>query len=945
MIDLDLRLDADLGIDSIKWVEILGAFQEACLHLNEKQAQLAMEALAEISTLRGVIDWFEGSFESESQQKAGGGGRTNAQMPLAKTTSRSGTCNMAQGTARFVLSTSPRTAKRFGFSVEKGAVFVITDDGRGIAQEVADGLKGLGARVALVRIDKKVKKGRRGVYTADLTDYEQVEKLIGLIRRKEGNIAGIVHLLPLRVGVCLEEMALDQWRKRLREEVKSLFYFARAAGQDLKRTAKLKKAWFVAATGMGGAFGVGDTMPRTMFTGQAGTAGIVKTLSLEWPEVICRVVDLDPTDSIPVLAERILHEMSVDDTDVEVGYRGSQRLGLVMRPAPLGGFSATESGLREKGALAIDSDWVFLVTGGARGITARVTLDVARRYRPTIVVVGKSPFPEEETGETAALSSVEEIKSVMIERLRRQGNNPTPRQVDDKVKTIQRNREIRDNLAAMREFGAKVEYYRIDVRDSHRFGAIAEQIYEKYGRIDGLIHGAGVIEDKLVEHKSLEAFDRVFDTKVDSAFVLAKQLPVEALKVVVFFSSIAGYFGNRGQSDYAAANEVLNKLAAYLDANRTGRAVAIGWNPWANGGMATPEIQKQFAGQGIHLIQPSVGVRMFDAELRFGRKGEGQVVIGDGPWNRADSAVCSIGSDDGMPLLGGTPIKKSHDGGVEVAITLDPEHEPYLREHQIDGKAVFPFAVAMELMSEVVQQGWPGWIVTGMREVRRFQGVVFDGNPREIRVAARPESTEPAEEGAFGVDVTISGSNKESQPYYRAVVDVAGNFPAAPEYDSARLSKLDPFPMGVDEAYRQWLFHGPCLQGIARVDGFNDKGLLAMLRPSVPSTCLKQEVKGRWLVDPVVIDSAFQLSILWERAHYDMTFLISKVGSYRRFGSFSERPVQCWAEMRATSGGHLLTTDFHFLDESGRVIAVIAEMEGSCSKKLNRIVGHDNTRA
>jgi hypothetical protein len=88
----------------------------------------------------------------------------------------------------------------------------------------------------------------------------------------------------------------------------------------------------------------------------------------------------------------------------------------------------------------------------------------------------------------------------------------------------------------------------------------------------------------------------------------------------------------------------------------------------------------------------------------------------------------------------------------------------------------------------------------------------------------------------------------------------------------------------------------------------------------------------------VVIDSAFQLSILWERANYDMTFLISSVGSYRRFGSFSNEPVRCWAEMDAGAGGHLLSTNFHFVDESGKVIALIEKMEGSCSKELNRIV-------
>jgi hypothetical protein len=95
---------------------------------------------------------------------------------------------------------------------------------------------------------------------------------------------------------------------------------------------------------------------------------------------------------------------------------------------------------------------------------------------------------------------------------------------------------------------------------------------------------------------------------------------------------VAGCFGNRGQSDYAAANEVLNKLALYLDHQYGGRVVAINWGPWKKLGMVSPELEKKFNELGIQLILPSVGPDLFDQEITWGDKGKVQIVIGDGPW-------------------------------------------------------------------------------------------------------------------------------------------------------------------------------------------------------------------------------------------------------------------------------------------------------------------------
>jgi len=162
---------------------------------------------------------------------------------------------------------------------------------------------------------------------------------------------------------------------------------------------------------------------------------------------------------------------------------------------------------------------------------------------------------------------------------------------------------------------------------------LIDDIYARYGRLDVVIHGAGIIEDKLITDKTFASFERVFDTKVDSTFILSRYLRPDSLKALVLFSSVAGRYGNRGQSDYAAANETINRLAWLFDQQWSNtRVVAINWGPWDTVGMASEEVKRQFRERGIVPIPLAAGRQFFIDELRYGRKGEVEVSAGEGPW-------------------------------------------------------------------------------------------------------------------------------------------------------------------------------------------------------------------------------------------------------------------------------------------------------------------------
>jgi NAD(P)-dependent dehydrogenase (short-subunit alcohol dehydrogenase family) len=155
------------------------------------------------------------------------------------------------------------------------------------------------------------------------------------------------------------------------------------------------------------------------------------------------------------------------------------------------------------------------------------------------------------------------------------------------------------------------------VRDDEAFGALVDRLRAHHGRIDGVVHGAGLIEDKLLCDKTAESFDRVFSTKVAGANMLARKLAQDA-RFFVLFSSIAGTFGSRGQTDYAAANDALDKLAHQLHHTVQGRVLSIGWGPWRDIGMVHPDLEREYERRGIGLIRPEAGVERFFQELLSG---------------------------------------------------------------------------------------------------------------------------------------------------------------------------------------------------------------------------------------------------------------------------------------------------------------------------------------
>jgi NAD(P)-dependent dehydrogenase (short-subunit alcohol dehydrogenase family) len=199
-------------------------------------------------------------------------------------------------------------------------------------------------------------------------------------------------------------------------------------------------------------------------------------------------------------------------------------------------------------------------------------------------------------------------------------------------------------MSQLERLAASVSYHVADVRNSGSVNAVIEEIMLRHGRLDLVAHGAGVLEDRLIADKSLASFERVWSTKVDGALALAAALP-SSTKYYVLFGSIAGVFGNRGQVDYAAANDALDTLAHAL--NRRGgemRAVAFDWGPWAaaGGGMVSPALEAEYARRGIGAIAPNEGVAALARELTWGDRFDAQVIYACADTESLEGAMESL---------------------------------------------------------------------------------------------------------------------------------------------------------------------------------------------------------------------------------------------------------------------------------------------------------------
>jgi NAD(P)-dependent dehydrogenase (short-subunit alcohol dehydrogenase family) len=467
-------------------------------------------------------------------------------------------------------------------------------------------------------------------------------------------------------------------------------------------------------------------------------SGFVKAYARERPEALCKVVDFEPGRKTAMLADRLINETLRDPGAVEIGIRDDVRwtIGLREEPAQPGA-----------GGVELGPDSVFVVTGAAGSIVSAITRNLAEVARGgTFHLLDLAAEPDASDPDLERFNTDRDgLRRDIFERLKAGGERATPARVEREMARLERADAALACMRAVRAAGGVAQYHSLDLRDAVAVGRALEQACAASGRIDVLLHAAGLEISRFLPDKEPAEFDRVFDVKADGWFNLMRAAEGVPIGAAVAFSSIAGRFGNGGQTDYSAANDLLCKCMSGLRSSRPEtRGLAVDWTAWGGIGMATRgSIPKLMEAARIDTLAPELGIPVVGREL--GSPSDTPEIVVAGSLGAMLAERDATGGLDPLeagaaargPMLGRL-VSWSRNEGLVVETELDPARQPFLFDHRIEDTPVLPGVMGVEAFAELAALAVPGFAVEAIENVQFLSPFKFyRGQPRIVRLEAR----------------------------------------------------------------------------------------------------------------------------------------------------------------------------------------------------------------
>ncbi|XXX72430.1 SDR family NAD(P)-dependent oxidoreductase [Sorangium sp. So ce134] len=467
--------------------------------------------------------------------------------------------------------------------------------------------------------------------------------------------------------------------------------------------------------------------------------GFVKSLARELPGGDVRVVHTDAQD--PAAALGALFEEwrrarpAAPEEVVDLG--GVRHVVQLARP----------SGPPARAASPLGPDAVAIVTGGARGITAQFVEGLLDRFGCRAVLLGRSRL-EDAPPQTLAMTDAEldaYERDFYAEALR-EGRGVRMAALRERYARIRAAREAHRVLTHLRARGGSVDYHAADVTSAADVDRAVAAVAAAYGRVDLIVHGAGIQVSSRLTSKSLELFERIVDTKLAGLChlrrALARHLPA-ARPHVHLVTSAFSVLGNDGQPDYGAANEAMNRAAACLAAEAdAGPWSSVAWLGWNGVGMtAGSEYSALGAARGLRGIEPEEGRQIFLDLVAERPVGAAQVLLTDSEIERFTPRIAAPGSSAAAPGPRAAAAS-APDSPPERAWTLDPRVDPWLSDHRARSGAVAAGAFLVELaVRHALATAGGGALVREVRDVRFLEFLRLpDDAAREVRtVTTRSE--------------------------------------------------------------------------------------------------------------------------------------------------------------------------------------------------------------
>ncbi len=864
MLDLDSDMEADLGVDTVKQAETFAAVRAAF-----DIPTIEGLKLRDYPTLQSVIDFVYTNRPDLRELPGVGSGQsavgTTAPAPASQPVNQStnqpvktiGTLEDADRMPRRVPVPSVRPALDLCLPTgvvldDKSRVVVMMDQG-GVGKALTGRLQKMGVTVLALE---------PGVAT---------ETMIGQLQGwlAEGAIQGVYWLAAMDAEPALEEMDIAEFREMNRLRVKNLFSAMRAVYASVAGPG----TFLVSATRLGGLHGYGPagaTAPLGgAVTGFTKAYNVEQGLSETGKGLIVKAVDFDLSRKTAEPADLLIAETLSDPGVVEVGYHEGLRYTITLEEQPA-----------RDGApgMVLDEQSVFVVTGAAGGITSAIVSDLAVNSRGIFYLLDLVAAPARDDAHIALFRSDKDaLKRTLIDEAKARGEKPTPATIDKQIVGIERSEAALRAIESVEAAGGTAHYFALDLRDGDKVTEVADDIRSRYGKIDVLLHAGGMLIDRTLPNKEPSQFDLVFDIKADGFFSLLKAAKGMPIGATVSFSSVAGRFGNNGQSDYSSANDLLCKISSSMRQWRPEtRAIAIDWTAWGSIGMASrgsvPAIMEAL---GVDMLPVESGVPTIRRELTYGgTRGEVLVAGRLGLWmaEKAPNGGLDVDKINAMlaerksPLLMVGKVKAARlFGGIEVETTLDPAQQPFLFDHMVDeGVPWLPGVMGTEALAEVASLLVPGTTVAAVENLQILGAFKFHRNkPTTLYLSA---TARPREDGTLVADVWLR--SQFQPPKSDLPPTIKDHFHAQVLLQQGALKgikakfkapKAEALPIAQDRIY-QVFFHGPAYQVIERASVEGDTVTALMAHDLGPNTSPADVAS---LMAPRLVELCFQAAALW----------------------------------------------------------------------------------
>ncbi|WDP92984.1 MAG: SDR family NAD(P)-dependent oxidoreductase [Desulfobacter sp.] len=871
MLEPEMNLESDLGIDSIKRVEILSKLEQELPDVGT----VSPDEMGTLKSLDDIVRYLSPDTQENTEPEGA------AQPSKKKTSLESVTGSETDETVpespsapllRQEIGLTPYPTNQIRFyngtriQVSNNRTVYLTRDGAGIAQCFKKEFVKAGIKAELIDPGKSP--------APDLPD-----------------AAGLV---------IIAEAFSSSDNQAAKSFLSSAFDLVRTNAGYIGAAAKEKGGFLTTVSFGGGAFGFDAAAPAGSPV-YGGLAGLAKTADLEWPDVLCHALDLpSDADTAKSYAEAAVALMMTHGA-VEMGLQGDQCVipTLESKPIPLAAEKAVPP--------EFGTEDVAVITGGAKGVTAECALALARASHPNIVLLGRSPAPFAEPEWIANLTEPGEMKKAILANAF-PGEKPKPAAVESEYRRLVSNRDIRKNIDRIAAHAAQVRYHSVDIRDKDQVAGVLADVQAELGPVTALVHGAGVLEDKLIAEKSMEQFTRVFNTKIEGLESLVEAVDVERLKYLVLFSSIAGRLGNQGQCDYAMANEVLNKTAQAMAVSHPRcRVLSLNWGPW-DGGMVNDALKKEFSRRGVAMIPLAAGAAQMIMEMANPDHTAVEVVIGG--------------------TMNPSPQKKKPVLNRALSQNLGVKASPIVNDHKIDNKPVVPFALMADLMACGTEKNNPGLRFTGIDNLRLLKGITLGGDDIAVHVNVGKCLRR---DGLFTAPATLASENisGEAAIHAEAELILSDTLPEPPVLSQAAFMDLKPCEITPARAYDEILFHREGLQSIIDISGISPKGMEVTARTAPePGAWYDAPHTREWSVDPLMLDTAFQTAILWTHETRNQVCLPAFFANLRLYKSYPSRSGNIRVLFTVNNETrHKVQGYFTFLDETDTVIASIMGFE------------------